>query len=77
MLNKQSGLKGVSGISGDMRQISQALAEGNDRAKLAFDIYIHRLQSHIGSMLASLSGLDALIFTAGVALVGRGSRLCS
>ncbi|MDZ4873162.1 MAG: Acetate kinase [Chroococcidiopsis cubana SAG 39.79] len=66
MLNKQSGLKGVSGISGDMRQISQAIAEGNDRAKLAFDIYIHRLRSHIGSMLASLSGTDALVFTAGV-----------
>ncbi|NHC33466.1 acetate kinase [Scytonema millei] len=66
MLNKRSGLKGVSGISGDMRQISQAIAEGNDRAKLAFDIYIHRLRSHIGSMLASLSGLNALVFTAGV-----------
>jgi len=66
MLNKQSGLKGVSGISGDMRQISQAIAEENDRAKLAFEIYIHRLRSYIGSMLASLSGLDALVFTAGV-----------
>lgn len=66
MLNKRSGLKGISGISGDMRQISQAIAQGNDRAKLAFEIYIHRLRSHIGSMLASLSGLDALVFTAGV-----------
>lgn len=66
MLNKQSGLKGVSGISGDMRQISQAIADENDRAKLAFEMYVHRLRSHIGSMLASLSGLDALVFTAGV-----------
>jgi len=66
MLNKQSGLKGISGISGDMRQISQAIAEGNNRAKLAFDMYVHRLRSHIGSMLASLSGLDAIVFTAGV-----------
>jgi acetate kinase len=65
-LNKQSGLKGVSGIGGDMRQISQTMAEGNDRAKLAFEIYIHRLRSYIGSMLASLAGLDALVFTAGV-----------
>ena len=66
MLNKQSGLKGVSGISGDMRQISQAIADENYRAKLAFEMYIHRLRSHIGSMLASLSGLDVLVFTAGV-----------
>ncbi|MBD1995971.1 acetate kinase [Leptolyngbya sp. FACHB-541] len=66
MLNKESGLKGVSGISADMRQIDQAIAQGNTRAQLAFDIYVHRLRSSIGAMLASLGGLDALIFTAGV-----------
>jgi acetate kinase len=66
MLNKQSGLQGVSGLSGDMRQISQAIAQDNDRAKLAFEMYVHRLRSHVGSMLVSLSGLDALVFTAGV-----------
>ncbi|MEO8892167.1 MAG: acetate/propionate family kinase, partial [Coleofasciculaceae cyanobacterium] len=66
ILNKQSGLKGVSGISGDMRQILQAITERNSRAQLAFDVYIHRLRSCIGSMLASLGGIDAIIFTGGV-----------
>jgi acetate kinase len=66
LLNQDSGLKGISGISGDMRQIQHAIAQGNNRAKLAFDIYIHRLKSCIGSMIASLGGLDVLIFTGGV-----------
>lgn len=66
MLNKNSGLKGISGVSADMRQIQTAIATGNDRAKLALDMYIHRLRSYIGAMLASLGGLDALVFTAGV-----------
>lgn len=66
LLNKASGLLGISGISNDLRQIMSAIDEGNDRAKLALDIYIHRLRSCIGAMLASLGGLDALIFTAGV-----------
>ncbi|GBF82560.1 acetate kinase [Aphanothece sacrum] len=66
LLNKESGFKGVSGISADLRAILQGINDGNYRAKLAFDMYIHRLRSHIGAMLASLGGLDALIFTAGV-----------
>ena len=66
LLNKQSGLLGVSGISADMRAILAAIAEGKERAQLAFDIYIHRLRSSIGSMIASLGGLDVLVFTAGV-----------
>lgn len=66
LLNKESGLKGISGISADMRQVTAAIAQGNARAQLAFDIYLHRLRSGIGSMLASLGGLNALIFTAGV-----------
>ncbi len=66
ILNKESGLKGVSGVSGDMRQVIAAIAQGNSRAKLAFDMYIHRLQSQIGAMLATLGGLDVLVFTAGV-----------
>lgn len=65
-LNKESGLKGISGISADMRQIMAAIEQDNPRAKLALDIYIHRLRTGIGSMLASLGGLDALVFTAGV-----------
>ncbi|MEG4403482.1 acetate kinase [Microcoleus sp. MON2_D5] len=66
ILNRNSGLKGISGVSSDMRQIGDAIAQGNERAQLALDIYIHRLRAGIAAMLASLGGLDALIFTAGV-----------
>ena len=66
MLNKNSGLKGISGVSADLRTIQKAIAEGNQRAKLALDIYIHRLQAMIGAMLPSLGSLDVLVFTAGV-----------
>ncbi|MEA5509169.1 acetate kinase [Crocosphaera sp. UHCC 0190] len=66
MLNKESGLKGISGISADVRSIFQGIKEDNERAQLALDMYVHRLRSQIGSMLAVLGGLDALIFTAGV-----------
>lgn len=66
LLNQKSGLKGLSGISSDMRQILQAIKEGNAQAQLAFDVYIHRLQSEICSMLPALGELDALVFTAGV-----------
>jgi len=66
LLNKNSGLLGISGISGDMRQIVAAMNKGNGRAKLAFDIFVHRLQAGIGAMVAALGGLDALVFTAGI-----------
>lgn len=66
ILNKASGLQGISGGSGDMRQIMSEIAEGNSRAQLAFDMYVHRLRSHIGAMVATLGGLDALVFTGGV-----------
>jgi acetate kinase len=65
-LNKESGLFGISGVSGDMRQILAAISDGNERAKLAFDIYIHRLRSGVSAMVAVLDGVDALVFTAGV-----------
>ncbi|NEQ38686.1 MAG: acetate kinase [Okeania sp. SIO3I5] len=66
MLNKESGLKGISGKSGDMRYITNAIQEGDKLAQLAFDIYIHKLRCSIGEMLASLGGLDVLVFTAGI-----------
>ena len=56
MLNKEAGLKGISGISSDMRTILAARKDGNERAKRAFDIYIHRLRSCVGAMLATLGG---------------------
>lgn len=66
LLNTQSGLLGISGISGDMRQIVAAMKDGHRRAKLAFDIFVHRLQGGIGAMIAVLGGIDALVFTAGI-----------
>ncbi|MEO0433648.1 MAG: acetate kinase [Cyanobacteria bacterium J06656_5] len=64
LLNKESGLKGISGISHDLRQISQAA--GDQRAQLAQAIYLHRLKSCIGSMLMGLGGVEAVVFTAGI-----------
>lgn len=66
LLNKKSGLLGISGVSGDMREIIAAMKNGNERAKLAFDIFVHRLQTGIGAMIAALGGIDALVFTAGI-----------
>jgi acetate kinase len=66
ILNKASGLKGISDVSSDMREVREAIAQGNSRAQLAWDIYVHRLRSGIGAMLSSLGGLDTLVFTAGV-----------
>lgn len=66
LLNRGSGLLGVSGISSDMREIVAAMKKGNSLAKLAFDIFVHRLQTGIGSMAAALGGIDALVFTAGI-----------
>jgi acetate kinase len=66
LLNTKSGLLGISGISGDMRQIVAAMKDGHPRAKLAFEIFVHRLQAGIGAMLALLNGMDVLVFTAGI-----------
>jgi acetate kinase len=66
LLNRKSGLLGVSGLSSDMRQIVAAMKDGNARAKLAFEMFVHHLQSGIGAMIAVLGGIDALVFTAGI-----------
>lgn len=66
ILNRQSGLLGISGFSSDMRDIVKAMREGSQHAQLAFDIFIHRLCGCIAAMAASLKGLDALVFTAGI-----------
>jgi acetate kinase len=65
-LNHQSGLLGVSGISSDYRQVEEAANGGNDRAKLALEIYAARVRSSIGALAATLGGLDALVFAGGV-----------
>ncbi len=71
VLNKKSGLLGISGVSSDMREVLAASKNGDEpekmaRAKLALDMYVHRLRSGIGAMVAVLGGIDALVFTAGV-----------
>ena len=63
ILNKESGLAGLSGLPGDTRVILSAVRSGNERAKLAMDVFIHRLRAGIGTMLASLGGCDVLVFT--------------
>jgi acetate kinase len=65
-LNKGSGLRGISGVSHDMRAVLQAQQEGNARARLAIEMYVYRLQTFIGAMVAALGGLDVLTFTGGV-----------
>jgi len=64
-LNQESGLLGVSGISSDLRQVVAA-APGNPDARLAIEVYVHRIRQTIGAMAATLGGVDALVFTAGV-----------
>ena len=66
MLNRESGLLGVSGVSADMREILAAVEKGDRRAQLAFEIYVHRLLREIGGMMAVLGGVDALVFTGGI-----------
>ena len=65
ILNKASGLKGIAGSS-DMRQVLQKMHEGDALSRLAFDVFTHRLRSSIGAMLASLGGMDALVFAGGI-----------
>jgi acetate kinase len=66
IMNFESGLLGVSGVSNDLREIDLAISQGNLRAKLALDLYVHLLVTKIAALLPELSGVDALIFTAGV-----------
>jgi acetate kinase len=65
-LNREAGLLGVSGISGDMRQVLAAANSGNDQAQLAIAIYARRVRQTIGASAATMGGIDALVFTAGV-----------
>ena len=66
MLNKHSGLFGVSGVSSDMREIEAACAGGNNRARLAFDIFCYRIKKYIGAYAAAMGGVDAVTFTGGI-----------
>jgi acetate kinase len=66
MLNKHSGLLAISGISSDVREIEQAMSNGDRNATLAYDMYEYRMRKCIGAYTAAMNGLDALVFTAGV-----------
>ncbi|UCC40487.1 MAG: acetate/propionate family kinase [Candidatus Aminicenantes bacterium] len=69
-LNRESGLKGLSGISSDLRMIEDAASKGDEKALLAIDSFCYRIRKYIGAYTAALGGLDALVFTAGI---GEGS----
>lgn len=66
LLNKQSGVRGVSGVSSDMREVEAAAASGNERARLALEMYNYRIKKYIGSYAAVMGGVDIIVFTAGV-----------
>jgi acetate kinase len=66
ILNKKSGLLGISGLSSDLRDITKAAEEGNDRARTSLEVFASRIHKYIGSYAARMSGVDAIIFTAGI-----------
>jgi acetate kinase len=66
LLNKHSGLIGISGESSDMREIEEAVDEGNKKAKYAFDVFTYRIKKYIGAYTAAMGGLDAVVFTGGI-----------
>ena len=66
LMNKKSGVLGVSGVSSDFRDIGKAAEEGNKRAKLALDIFCYRVRTTIGAYVAALNGVDCIVFTAGL-----------
>ncbi|MBQ3463564.1 MAG: acetate kinase [Clostridia bacterium] len=66
LMNKQSGVQGVSGVSSDFRDLSAAAEKGNERAKLALDMFAYQVKKYVGAYAAAMGGLDAVVFTAGV-----------
>ena len=74
ILNKKSGVEGISGVSSDFRDLETAANEGNDRAQLALDVFAYSVKKLIGSYAAAMGGVDAIIFTAGVGENDPGTR---
>lgn len=66
MLNKHSGLMGISGVSNDMREIIKSMNDGNERSKYAFEVFCYRIKKYIGAYAAALGGIDAVVFTGGI-----------
>jgi len=65
-LSKEGGLLGISGVSNDMRDLEEAAAAGNDRAKLAIDVWVESVRHYIGAYLAAMNGADVIVFTGGI-----------
>ncbi|MBO5417394.1 MAG: acetate kinase [Clostridia bacterium] len=74
ILNKKSGLQGITGISSDMRDVSAAAAEGNERAILAKKMFAARVKAYIGQYMATMNGADAIVFTAGIGENDKATR---
>ena len=74
LLNKESGLKGISGISNDMRRLEESASSGNVKARLALDIFSYRIKKYIGAYTTVMSGCDALVFTGGIGENQKGIR---
>jgi acetate kinase len=72
MLNKKSGLLGLSGVSSDMREVLKAADDGNHRALLALKAYCYRVRKYLGAYVAAMGGMDAVVFTGGI---GQGSAM--
>ena len=66
ILNKKSGVLGISGVSSDFRDLEAAAEEGNERAMLALKVFAHKVRFYIGAYIAEMNGVDAIVFTAGV-----------
>jgi len=66
LINKHSGILGISGVSSDMREVERAAEDGNNRARLALDMYDYRIIKYIGSYTAAMSGVDVIVFTGGI-----------
>ena len=79
ILNKQSGVFGISGVSSDFRDIEEAESEGNERAAIALDTFAYRVAKTIGSYVSTMNGVDAIVFTAGLGENGNSTRqlICS
>ena len=74
VLNKQSGVLGVSGVSSDFRDLEQAAQDGNERADIAIEIFAYSVKKYIGAYAAAMGGVDAVVFTAGIGENGVGVR---
>ena len=74
LLNKESGVYGISGVSSDFRDLDAAASEGNERAKLALDMFVYSVRKYIGQYIVQMGGVDVIVFTAGVGENSKSSR---